>query len=160
MGNILLWWSRTSCRIDTVNLSWLKSVRAGDVFAVEHGDLELKLQTGWCHVGTNVHEAALAAGPVGCCTPHVYGCVESKWQDIMVSVLVMERVAWGFAQFMEYWLNHTPPEARINALLFVLGSFFCVARQSSSDLSFCAKDMHWGQVVVTRNQGLPPPQRV
>ena len=49
---------------------------------------------------------------------------------------------------------------RINALLFVLGSFFCVARQSSSDLSFCAKDMHWGQVVVTRNQGLPPPQRV
>ena len=81
-GEAIITWC-SGCT-DEVKLTWLTSVGARDVFAVDGYTLVLKLQTARYHNTSTAHETALAGGPLGCSTPRVYGCLECEWQEAKV----------------------------------------------------------------------------
>ena len=86
----IITWSMGGEKI--VELSWLRSEGARDVFRVAEYKLVLKLEEVGNHNESNACEVSLAAGTLGCWCPCVCGCFVCHWQGAKVSVLVMQSV--------------------------------------------------------------------
>ena len=134
---------------ETVTLDYLASGAARDCFVAEGRNYVLKLQKGIWHDRSNFREMELGLSDFGECTPKVYGCVVTTWNNEDVSVLVMELVQDTFTAYFAKMAQCSVDEVTLHLAVCTISGFFNLVRRAAGDLKYCLSDLHWKNVGVS-----------